>query len=75
MDGRQSHANEMVFNIADVIEYTTKYIPLDPGDVIYTGTPSGVALEFDSGYLTDGDVIEIEIEGIGTLTNKVKLVK
>ncbi len=72
---QEGNTNEMIFSIADVIEYTTKYIPLDPGDVIYTGTPSGVALEFDSGYLTDGDVIEIEIEGIGTLTNKVKLAK
>ncbi|MBR0385470.1 MAG: fumarylacetoacetate hydrolase family protein, partial [Erysipelotrichaceae bacterium] len=51
------------------------YLPLSKGDLIYTGTPSGVALEQESGYLKDGDVIEIDIEGIGCLRNQVKMIR
>ena len=72
---QEGNTDEMIFSIADIIEYTARYMPLDPGDLIYTGTPSGVAYEFESGYLKDGDVIDIEIEGIGTLTNTVRLEK
>ena len=70
---QEGNTDEMIFKIADIIEYTTRYIPLDPGDLIYTGTPSGVAYEFESGYLKEGDIIDIEIEGIGTLRNTVRL--
>ena len=70
---QEGNTDEMIFSIADIIEYTARYIPLNPGDLIYTGTPSGVAYEFDSGYLKEEDVIDIEIEGIGTLTNTVHL--
>lgn len=62
---------DMIFDCAKIISYASKYIRLEPGDLIFTGTPSGVALEKgdDAFWLKPGDVVEVEIEGIGTLTN------
>jgi 2-keto-4-pentenoate hydratase/2-oxohepta-3-ene-1,7-dioic acid hydratase in catechol pathway len=59
---RQSSSIEhLIFPIPELIEEITAYMTLEPGDVIATGTPEGV------GPLSDGDAVEIEIEGIGTL--------
>lgn len=62
---------DMIFDCARIISYASKYIRLEPGDLIFTGTPSGVAHEkgADARWLKPGDVVEVEIEGIGTLTN------
>jgi 2-keto-4-pentenoate hydratase/2-oxohepta-3-ene-1,7-dioic acid hydratase in catechol pathway len=68
--GRQrSNTENMVFNIPQLISYITKYITLYPGDLISTGTPEGV------GELLDGDIVEAEIEKIGILRNKVKMLQ
>jgi 2-keto-4-pentenoate hydratase/2-oxohepta-3-ene-1,7-dioic acid hydratase in catechol pathway len=56
---------DMVFSVAELIAYISQVMTLEPGDVILTGTPSGV------GHLQPGDVVEVEIEGIGTLRNPV----
>jgi 2-keto-4-pentenoate hydratase/2-oxohepta-3-ene-1,7-dioic acid hydratase in catechol pathway len=56
---------DMVFSVAELIAYISQVMTLEPGDVILTGTPSGV------GPLQPGDVVEVEIEGIGTLRNPV----
>jgi 2-keto-4-pentenoate hydratase/2-oxohepta-3-ene-1,7-dioic acid hydratase in catechol pathway len=58
-------AEEMAFSIPALIEYITSVMTLEPGDIIATGTPSGV------GTLKSGDVVEVEIPGIGTLSNPV----
>ena len=65
--------SDMIFNCAQVVSYVSKYVRLEPGDLIFTGTPSGVALEKkdDEHWLKPGDLVEIEIEGIGTLRNKM----
>lgn len=55
---------DMIFSVPELIEYITKYITLDAGDIIATGTPVGV------GPLADGDEVEVKIEGVGTLKNK-----
>ena len=57
---------EMVFGIPQIIAFISSVMTLEPGDLILTGTPAGV------GPLTDGDVVEIEIEGLGLLHNPVK---
>ena len=57
--------SDMVFGVAEVLEYITAFATLLPGDVILTGTPSGV------GKVEPGDVMEVEVDGIGTLTNRV----
>ena len=65
-------SEDMIFNCAQIISYASKYVCLEPGDLIFTGTPSGVALEQSRGkrsWLKKGDRVEVEIEGIGTLTN------
>lgn len=61
---------DMIFSCAKIISYASRYIKLCPGDLIYTGTPSGVALEGEEKHwLRPGDVVDVEIEGIGTLRN------
>ena len=68
---RQNGTTEdMIFDCATIISYASKYIGLEPGDLIFTGTPSGVQLEkAEKKYLVPGDVVDVEIEGIGTLSN------
>ena len=63
--------SDMIFSCAEIISYASKYICLEPGDLIFTGTPAGVQLENESGakWLKPGDRVDVEIEGIGTLTN------
>lgn len=55
----------MIFKIPETISFVSKNFTLEPGDVITTGTPSGV------GPLRPGDVVEVEIENIGILRNPV----
>lgn len=63
---------DMIFSCAQIISYVSKYIKLEPGDLIFTGTPSGVALEEkEKVWLKPGDLVEVSIEGIGTLKNKL----
>jgi acylpyruvate hydrolase len=60
----------MVFSIPEAISYLSTLLTLNPGDVIATGTPSGVVFGQEGGeYLRAGDVVEVEIEGIGRLRN------
>jgi 5-oxopent-3-ene-1,2,5-tricarboxylate decarboxylase/2-hydroxyhepta-2,4-diene-1,7-dioate isomerase len=63
---QKANTRDLVFDIPAVIEYITKYITLDPGDVISTGTPDGI------GPITDGDTMTCTIQRIGTLTNPVR---
>jgi len=57
--------SDMVFGVAEIFEYITAFTTLLPGDVILTGTPSGVS------RVEPGDLMEVEIDGIGTLTNRL----
>ncbi len=66
---RQSgRSSQMAFNIPFLIRYISHCMTLEPGDVISTGTPSGV------GPLLEGDTVEVEVEQIGVLSNPVQLV-
>lgn len=62
---QDSHTGQMIFSIPDIIAFVSKNFTLMPGDIILTGTPSGV------GPLHHNDVVEVEIEGIGVLRNPV----
>lgn len=72
-DLRQNGTTDMMlFRIAETIEYITAGTSLRPGDVIATGTPSGVGDRMDPPtYLTAGDVVEVEIEDIGVLQTRI----
>ena len=64
---------EMIFSVADLISYISAFTHLEPGDVLATGTPAGVgAGRTPPIWLAPGDHIDIEIEGIGVLSNPVK---
>lgn len=66
---------DLYFTIPQLIAYVTGFTRLSPGDVIVTGTPGGVGLFMEpSGLLSEGDVVEVEITGLGTLKNTVELV-
>lgn len=57
----------LIFDVGYVIWYLSQYMVLEPGDVVNTGTPAGVALgRADKPYLRPGDVVELEIDGLGT---------
>ena len=62
----------MLFSIADLIGYISTFTTLKPGDVIATGTPTGAGARFDPPrFLVPGDVVEVEVTGIGVLANTV----
>ncbi|MFJ8794876.1 fumarylacetoacetate hydrolase family protein [Streptomyces sp. NPDC102462] len=62
---QDSRTADMIFSVAQIVYDLSQYLVLDPGDVINTGTPEGVALSGRFPYLAPGDVMEIEIEGLG----------
>jgi 2-keto-4-pentenoate hydratase/2-oxohepta-3-ene-1,7-dioic acid hydratase in catechol pathway len=69
---QDSSTADLIFGCSALIEYLTSAFPLEPGTVIATGTPAGVGAGFDPPrFLVDGDVVRIEIEGIGELRNPV----
>ena len=64
---QDSNTSDFVFNIPKSISYISQFMTLLPGDIISTGTPSGVGLGFDPPrYLKPGDVVELGIDGLGT---------
>ena len=62
---QHSNTKNMVFNVFELVSFLSAVMTLSPGDVIVTGTPPGV------GPIVPGDTVEVEIEGIGILKNKV----
>lgn len=64
---QKSNTNQLIFKIPTIVSYLSQFMTLLPGDVISTGTPSGVGLGFKPPiYLKEGDVMELGIEGLGT---------
>ena len=69
---QDSNTSDMLFDIPTIVEQLSLGITLQAGDIIMTGTPSGVALGMSSqAWLQDGDVLEAAVEGIGVLRNRV----
>ena len=62
---QHSHTSNLIFGVATLVSFISHIMTLLPGDVISTGTPSGV------GPLQPGDIVEIRLEGIGSLRNPV----
>jgi len=69
---QQSNTRNMIFSVAETLAYISQLMTLEPGDIIATGTPEGVGFKRNPPiFLRHGDVVEVEIEGIGALRNPV----
>jgi 2-keto-4-pentenoate hydratase/2-oxohepta-3-ene-1,7-dioic acid hydratase in catechol pathway len=70
---QDGHTENMVFPVAEIVRYLSRFMVLEPGDVINTGTPAGVALGHPDPkpYLRDGDLVEAEIDGLGAQRQRV----
>jgi len=62
---QSQRTRDLIFSVADIVSYVSHYVTLEPGDVIFTGTPGTTQ------QMKAGDVIEVELEGVGVLTNRV----
>ncbi|MVN89255.1 DUF2437 domain-containing protein [Deinococcus sp. HMF7620] len=62
---QDSHTSHMIFDLPAILTYITRYVTLEPGDVVLTGTPEGV------GPLERGDVVEVEVQGVGVLRTPI----
>jgi 2-keto-4-pentenoate hydratase/2-oxohepta-3-ene-1,7-dioic acid hydratase in catechol pathway len=67
LDPHNVRVTGRIIDIPTILEFVTEYVTLEPGDMIYTGTPG------EPQEMHDGDVCEIEVEGIGVLSNPIKL--
>lgn len=63
---QRGHTEIMLFDIPELLSYTSRMMTLEPGDIVLTGTPEGV------GPLSDGDHLEVEVSGVGVLSNPVE---
>ncbi len=71
---QDSNTRHLIFRIPDLLAYISASITLEPGDIIATGTPSGVgAFRKPPVYMKDGDIAEVEIAKLGTLRNRVRV--
>ena len=69
---QKTSTSDLIFNCYDIIEFLTTAFTLEPGDVIATGTPSGVGISMQpQGTLELGDVVKVEIDGLGFIENEV----
>jgi 2-keto-4-pentenoate hydratase/2-oxohepta-3-ene-1,7-dioic acid hydratase in catechol pathway len=66
---QDSSTKDMIFGVAHLVWYLSQFTVLDPGDVLNTGTPQGVALSGRFPYLVAGDVMEVEVAGLGRQRN------
>ena len=70
---QQDNTDDLIFSIAELIEFCSQLYPLNPGDVIVTGTPEGVGFARDpQQFLQDGDTVAIDVEGLGHISNTTR---
>lgn len=62
---QDSTTSDLIFDVGEIIFQLSQSMAFEPGDVILTGTPQGVAMSGKFPYLGDGDVVEMEIDGLG----------
>ncbi len=67
---QNSNTSDMVFSVAEIIEFLSRFMTLEPGDLILTGTPSGVIMGLaEKNWLKPGDMVKVEIEKLGSTSN------
>jgi 2-keto-4-pentenoate hydratase/2-oxohepta-3-ene-1,7-dioic acid hydratase in catechol pathway len=70
---QSASTSDMIFPVAELVHLASEFMTLEPGDVIVTGTPAGVGFARKPQlFMKDGDVCEVEIEGIGILRNPIR---
>jgi len=69
---QDSSTSDMIFDVGYLIWHLSQYTVLEPGDLVNTGTPQGVALSGRYPYLKSGDVVEVEIDGLGRQRSTVR---
>ncbi len=68
---QDSTTEDMVFSVAKLIHHLSQFLVLSPGDVVNTGTPQGVAMSGRFPYLQVGDTMWMEIDGLGTMQQRL----
>ncbi len=68
---QEGNIRDMIFSFPELIAEVSQFITLEPGDIITSGTPSGVAMGGSGRFLENGDIVSVGAEGIGNLTNKI----
>jgi 2-keto-4-pentenoate hydratase/2-oxohepta-3-ene-1,7-dioic acid hydratase in catechol pathway len=69
---QDSSTTQLIFHAGELLAYLSQVVTLEPGDLIFTGTPPGVGFARKPPvFLKDGDVVEVEIDGLGVLRNPV----
>ena len=69
---QDSSTADMIFSVAEIIEFLSRYMTLEPGDLILTGTPEGVIMGLaEKNWLKPGDIVKVEIENLGSTINKM----
>ena len=69
---QDSNTADMIFSVAAIVSYASRYMTLEAGDVISTGTPEGVIMGMDPRvWMKAGDVVSVEVDGLGRLTNRL----
>lgn len=63
---QHQRTTDLIFNTSEIVSYVSRYVTLEPGDLIYTGTPGSTKA------MQPGDVVEVEVEGVGVLRNTVR---
>jgi 2-keto-4-pentenoate hydratase/2-oxohepta-3-ene-1,7-dioic acid hydratase in catechol pathway len=72
---QSANTRDLIFRIPELIAYLSSIVPLEPGDIISTGTPPGVGLgRTPQRWLRDGETMVIDIEGLGTLRNRTRVI-
>lgn len=76
VEKQRGNTNDMVFSVAHIISTFSQGLTLEPGDILSTGTPSGVGFgRTPQEFLQPGDLVETDIEGIGTMRNRIRAIR
>jgi 2,4-didehydro-3-deoxy-L-rhamnonate hydrolase len=70
---QDGNTNDMIFNVAQIVSYTSRYFTLMPGDIIATGTPAGVGggIKPEPAFLKAGDELRLAIDGLGEQSQRI----
>lgn len=70
---QNSCTDKFIFTIEEIVQFLSQFMTLEPGDIIFTGTPPGVGMARKPPvYLKPGDQVDVEIQGLGVLRNPVE---